>query len=193
MTKRDARETNGRSDHAPTVIEQAELHPAAARELAAARLALNIGWALNAAVRARGWQAKRLAKELGIGDSAVSQVLNGDGNLRVATIGRYARALGYQPKIVLEPVEDGLVPITEPAPRRRAVSGRSASTRRVALPDTGWRVFKTADGGVWAAETTTSDRGPDRVVQETAYTRLVPASAPKVLSSDASLIAGGSA
>lgn len=187
---RDARETNGRSDRAPTVIEQAERHPAAARELAAARLAVNIGWALNAAVRARGWQAKRLAAELGVGESAVSQVLNGDGNLRVATIGRYARALGYQPKIFLEPVEDGLAPISEPAPRRRAVPGRSAPIRRVALPETGWWP---TDRYVWAPERAASDRGPDRVVQETAYTPMYLARAAEVLSRDPLLTAGSSA
>ena len=159
------------SNALPTVIEQAEQNPAAAREIAAARLAVNIVWALNEAVRERGWRAKDVAATLGLGESAVSQVLNGDGNLRVATIGRYARSLGYQPRLVLDPVEPGLRTISEPMRRRRGGTWANVDDA-VTLPTDGWQVIHTADGAVWGAETTTSDQGPGRLVQETAYTQL---------------------
>ena len=171
--RRDHDATRAARDVTATVIEEAERNPAAARELAAARLATGIVWALNEALRVRGWQAKQLAAALGVGESAVSQVLNGDGNLRVATIGRYGRALGYQAKVVLEPVEPGLTPITEPAPRRTRSRGRVASeAQRVALPESGWQVVSTVDGATWGVQTTVSWPAPDRIIRESAYTRL---------------------
>lgn len=176
MTERRDRNPSPVTGGAPTLIEQVERNPAAARELAAARLATGIVWALNEAVRARGWQAKQLAAALGVGESAVSQVLNGDGNLRVATIGRYGRALGYQARLVLEPTEPGLAPISEPTPRRRRARGRSAApVSRVPLPEAGWNVISTLDGGTWGVQTTVLRPAPDRILQKSAFTRLEPA------------------
>jgi transcriptional regulator with XRE-family HTH domain len=149
----------------PTVIEEAERHPPAARELAAARLAANVGAVLNSALRHRGWPARRLAHELNVGESAVSQVLNSDGNLRVATIARYARALGFQAKIVLEPVEPGLMPLAEAVGRRRAGSPGAVRMPRVTVPDSGWRMVDT--GGRLVIETVTpSDPESTAVHQE---------------------------
>lgn len=173
MTDRPDRRAPVEGDPATTVVEQVERNPAAARELAAARLATGIVWALNEALRSRSWQAKQLADALGVGESAVSQVLNGDGNVRVATIGRYGRALGYQPRLVLEPVESGLAPIVEPAPRRRRARRDVApQADRVALPQAGWHVVSALDGGTWAVQTTVSWPTRDRMLQESAYTRL---------------------
>lgn len=88
-----------------SLIEELEATPLGQQEMAAARLALSVTVALDAALAARHMSAAGLARLLGVSDGAVSQVLNSDGNLRIATIGRYARALGYQPLLQLRPAE----------------------------------------------------------------------------------------
>lgn len=170
MTAGDER--RGGETVVPTVIEQAEQHPAAAREIAAARLGASIVSSLNAALRARGRQAKWLASELGVGESAVSQILGGDGNIRVATLGRYARALGYQARVVLEPVAPDVPRIDATARRRRATVASSAAHHLATLPDSAWHLINTASGDVWAAQTATEHRSPGRVVLSAEFTLL---------------------
>ena len=64
---------------------------------AASDLALEVSVILDHAFRARvGVSQQDLADKLGVTAGRVSQVLNGDGNLHVATVGRYLRALGYE-------------------------------------------------------------------------------------------------
>lgn len=100
----------------PTLIQQVEAAAAPAREMAAARFALSVRNALEAAFRAWGREKSDLAKDLGVSVSAVCQVLDGDGNVRVSTIARYARALGYQASLRLDPVEDGAQALDLPVP-----------------------------------------------------------------------------
>jgi hypothetical protein len=57
--------------------------------LAAARLALKTLHIMNAAKRRSGLSNKEIAAKLGLSAGRVSQVLNGDGNLHVATIARF--------------------------------------------------------------------------------------------------------
>jgi plasmid maintenance system antidote protein VapI len=89
----------------PSLIERAEATPEGAREMAAARLAVNIEALLEKALRESGMSQSDLARALGVSDGRVSQILNSDGNLRVATIGKVFRALGFQPRLELERVE----------------------------------------------------------------------------------------
>jgi len=58
---------------------------------------------------------KELASKIGVSEGRVSQVLNGDGNLRTAAIARYLRALGYKATLSAQPVEAG----RQELPRRR--------------------------------------------------------------------------
>ncbi len=99
----------------PTLIEELEGSDAGAQEMAAARLAVEVVASLHRAIRESEIPQKRLGELLDLSPGAVSQVVNGDGNLRVVTIGRYFRALGYQARIFLEPVE----------PDRRVIASRS--------------------------------------------------------------------
>lgn len=64
---------------------------AAAAEAAVESVAL-----INEAIAGAGLLQSRLAQELGITEGRVSQVVNGDGNVRVSTLARFLRAAGYQ-------------------------------------------------------------------------------------------------
>ena len=66
------------------------------RRLAVTRLRREALRALHIALKASGLTQTDLAAKLGIRKSAVSQVLNGDGNLRVKTLAEYLGALGYE-------------------------------------------------------------------------------------------------
>jgi transcriptional regulator with XRE-family HTH domain len=88
-------------------VEEAERTPRGAQEMAAARLAVEVSALMQCAYEEADISQSALSELLGLSAGAVSQVLNGDGNLRVATIGRYLRALGYQTRLILEPVEEG--------------------------------------------------------------------------------------
>jgi transcriptional regulator with XRE-family HTH domain len=93
-----------------TLIEEVEATPAGAQEMAAARLAVNVTEVLRNALSACKCQQQELAERLNVSPGRVSQVL-ADGNVRIATLGRFARALGYQARVVLDPVEVGSPPL----------------------------------------------------------------------------------
>ncbi len=67
-----------------------------ARRLASARLRHESLRSLHVALDASGLNQTELANRLGIRKSAVSQVLHGDGNLRVKTLAEYLSAMGYE-------------------------------------------------------------------------------------------------
>lgn len=72
--------------------------------MAAARLAADIEAELERAMRDSRMSQADLARALGITEGRVSQIVNSDGNLRIATIGKVFRALGFQARLQLEPV-----------------------------------------------------------------------------------------
>ncbi len=90
----------------PTLIEEFESSPAGAQEMAGARFAVEVLAILQRAMGESHMAQQQLSESLDLTPGAVSQVLHGDGNLRVGTIGRYCRALGYQAHLFLEPVEE---------------------------------------------------------------------------------------
>ncbi|MEV8338516.1 helix-turn-helix transcriptional regulator [Leucobacter sp. NPDC077196] len=77
------------------------------REMAAARAEVRVGHLLKKAFRVTGLSQKTLAERLGVTEGRVSQVLNADGALRVATAARYLRAMGYLLELEAEPADDG--------------------------------------------------------------------------------------
>lgn len=91
----------------PTLIEQEEATETGAQGLAAADLAAQVMRILEQALDASGLDQKALAEKLGVTQGRVSQVLNGDGNLRVAAVARYLRALGYETHLSATPVDPG--------------------------------------------------------------------------------------
>lgn len=68
---------------------------------ATARLRARVMAILHAAQDRSGQNQVMLAKELGIRKSAVHQVLRGNGNLQVDTLGEYLAAMGLEADIVV--------------------------------------------------------------------------------------------
>ncbi len=87
--------------------------------MAAAELCVRAVDVLNLALDQSGKTQRDLAERLGIGESRVSQVLRGDGNVHIATLGRFLRGIGYRSKLVLEPAEEDVPAFVEPQPKKR--------------------------------------------------------------------------
>jgi transcriptional regulator with XRE-family HTH domain len=109
-------------------------------ERSAARLAVNAVAVMNRARETADVSQRVLAERLGVGESRVSQILHGDGNVRMATLARVLRALGYQVRLDVQPVDQDtpVIPRREPRRTRRAAS-RVSWEQRVTLshvPDT---------------------------------------------------------
>jgi predicted XRE-type DNA-binding protein len=109
----------------PTLIEQEEATETGAQGLAAADLAAQVMRILEQALDASGLDQKALAEKLGVTQGRVSQVLNGDGNLRVAAVARYLRALGYETHLSANPIDPGN-PALPRVSRRRGAPARDA-------------------------------------------------------------------
>lgn len=92
------------------------------REMAAARAEVRIGHLLKKAFRLTGLSQKVLADRLGVSEGRVSQVLNADGALRVATAARYLRAMGYTLEIDADPASED-VPSLKPKRQRNRHHG----------------------------------------------------------------------
>jgi transcriptional regulator with XRE-family HTH domain len=74
---------------------------------AAAELALELSQILLHAFHAReDIDQKTLSERLGVSEGRISQVLHGDGNIHVATVAKYLRALGYRLRVVPLSIED---------------------------------------------------------------------------------------
>ena len=91
-----------------TVFDDLGASPLGARELAASQLTNDALVLLQTALSSTGVTQKQLAEILGIGESRVSQVVNGDGNLKLTTFARYMRALGYAVTVNVTPVEHNI-------------------------------------------------------------------------------------
>lgn len=118
MTKLARKPENHKTS--PSLVEQLENDPTAAAELEAARLSTRARQILRQAFESSEMSQKDLAEILNVGESRVSQVLNGDGNMRVTSLARYLRALGYTAVITARPIDPDLPSITiEPSNRSR--------------------------------------------------------------------------
>lgn len=89
-----------------SLIDELEQDPKSAGELAAAQISSRVHQILRMAFEASSLTQRDLAEILGVGESRVSQVLNGDGNVRVTALARYLRALGFVPEISAVPVNN---------------------------------------------------------------------------------------
>lgn len=92
---------------------------AEAQDQAAADLSLRIVDLLNLALSSSGLTQKDLAELVGVGESRVSQVLHGDGNVHIATFAKYMRAMGYGAAVNVLPATPDARPFVEPRPRKR--------------------------------------------------------------------------
>jgi len=89
-----------------SLVDAHEATEEGAQGLAAADLASQVGNLLDEALEASGLGQRTLASKIGVTEGRVSQVLNGDGNLRVAAFARYMRAMGYIVHLSATPIED---------------------------------------------------------------------------------------
>jgi transcriptional regulator with XRE-family HTH domain len=89
--------------------------------LAAADLALRVRELLRRARDAAALSNTELAHRLEVTDGRVSQVMNGDGNIHIATLARFLRASGYTLQIHAVPAEPDAAPLND-SPTREAYS-----------------------------------------------------------------------
>ena len=113
------------SRSALTLFDDLGASPLGARELAASQLTNDALVLLQTALASTGVTQKQLAEILGIGESRVSQVVNGDGNLKLTTFARYMRALGYAVTVNITPVERN-IPELNRARRKPAITSGQA-------------------------------------------------------------------
>jgi hypothetical protein len=99
--------------------------PLGARELAASQLTNDALILLQTALSSTGVTQKQLADTLGIGESRVSQVINGDGNIKLTTLARYMRALGYAVTVSVTPVERNIPELTRERRKPAITSGQA--------------------------------------------------------------------
>lgn len=118
----------------PTFIEEEEATDAGAQGLAAADLAAQVLRLLEQALDASGLDQKNLAEKLDVTQGRVSQVLHGDGNMRIAGVARYLRALGYETHLSATPVEPGrpTLPLATGRRTRSAAPQKVSETRYTA-------------------------------------------------------------
>jgi predicted XRE-type DNA-binding protein len=114
------------SSSALTLFDDLGASPLGARELAASQLTNDALVLLQTALSSTGVTQKQLAEILGIGESRVSQVVNGEGNLKLATFARYMRALGYAVTVNVTPVERNIPELTRER-RKPAITSSKAT------------------------------------------------------------------
>lgn len=114
----------------PTLIDEEQATDAGAQGLAAADLAGQVMRLLQQALDASELDQKSLAEKLGVTQGRVSQVLNGDGNMKIAAVARYLRALGYETRLTASPVISGLPALPRESRRRPAREPQSAVTEK---------------------------------------------------------------
>ncbi|MGN9778586.1 helix-turn-helix domain-containing protein [Micromonospora sp. H33] len=78
--------------------------PEGARALSGARLRYEVLRVLHSALEKSGMSQSELAGKLGVRKSAVSQVLRGDGNVRISTLADYLHAMNCELELRLVPV-----------------------------------------------------------------------------------------
>lgn len=86
-----------------TTYEKVASRRDGSRRLAAARLRYAVLKTLHTALDSSSLTQSALAQRLGIRKSAVSQVLRGDGNVRINTLAEYAHELGFEVHVELRP------------------------------------------------------------------------------------------
>jgi transcriptional regulator with XRE-family HTH domain len=113
------------TDDNKTLIEELEEDPRVRTELAAARLASTVGALMEQVGEATSAKYKDVAAAMGVTAGRVSQILSGDGNVRIATLARFLDACGYELELTARPKSGRGPTITLPRPPRRRRSERS--------------------------------------------------------------------
>ena len=114
----------------PTLIDEEQATDSGAQGLAAADLAGQVMRLLHQALDVSDLDQKALAEKLGVTQGRVSQVFNGDGNMRIAAVARYLRALGYETRLSATPVAPGIPALPRESRRRPARQPQPAVTEK---------------------------------------------------------------
>jgi hypothetical protein len=102
--------------------------PGGERALAVARLKHTILSTMHRALRTSKIESQSdLARHLRVRRSAVNQVLNGDGNLRISTLAEYLYEMGYELDVTLVKSGEPRVAALEDRAIRPAITGSSIS------------------------------------------------------------------
>lgn len=107
------------TDENKTLVEELEEDPRIRSELAAARLASMVGALMERVGDATSTKYKDVAVAMGVSPGRVSQILSGDGNVRIATLARFLDACGYELELTARPKSGRGLSITLPQMRRR--------------------------------------------------------------------------
>ncbi len=99
------------ADDRRPLVDQYDADPAERLGMAAAHAAVEAVALMNRALASSGGTQRELAARLGVSEGRVSQVLNGDGNVRVSTLARFLRAAGHQLRLEATPVDDPGLPL----------------------------------------------------------------------------------
>ncbi|HET7668441.1 MAG TPA: helix-turn-helix transcriptional regulator [Mycobacterium sp.] len=102
----------------PTLIDEEQATDSGAQGLAAADLAGQVMRLLHQALDVSELDQKALAEKLGVTQGRVSQVFNGDGNMKIAAVARYLRALGYETRLSAIPVAPNIPDLPRESRRR---------------------------------------------------------------------------
>ncbi len=87
------------------ILDSFENLPSGRKRMASARLRRAALRALNEALEKSGLSQSELARSLGKSRSAVGQVLNGDGNLKIETVSEYLFTMGAELQLSVVPLE----------------------------------------------------------------------------------------
>lgn len=116
------------TDENKPLVEELEEDPRVRSELAAARLASTVGALMEQVADATSAKYKDIAAVMGVSAGRVSQILSGDGNVRIATLARLLDACGYELELIARPKAGRGSAITLPRPPRRRRPKRSATS-----------------------------------------------------------------
>ncbi len=103
-----------------SLIEVEDADPLRNLELAAARAEVRVLHLLRTAFERSSLSQKELAEHVGVTEGRVSQVLNSEGNLKITTIARFLRALGYKFELDATPTKPNIPSLTPRREKRKS-------------------------------------------------------------------------
>lgn len=91
---------------ATSMYDELARDPRGRNELAAAELALDVQALIHRAFEENSTTARAIAELLGVTEGRVSQIRNGDGNVRISTLAKVMSALGKRVRISVADLEE---------------------------------------------------------------------------------------
>lgn len=130
-----------------TLYDEYESTPRGARELAAADLAISVGVLLRSAFGRSEMTNNDLAHALGVTAGRASQILNGDGNLRVSTVAKVLHSLGWKASVTATNTAGECLPAA-PRSRRPASAPKTSGWTSPAVSTSTYCVEMVSSAGV---------------------------------------------